>query len=81
MSEHYKIRTGKYPEKLQELEQGEYRGDSWNVKAIKGKYVLSFVSGSLSGKVVTQEVTKEEYDLAVNGNFNLNEICRKYSIG
>ena len=81
MSKLYRTRPGKYPEKLPDLEPGEIRGTFWSVKPVEEKYILSFISGALAGKVVTQEITEDEYISAIDGNFLFEQIARKYSIG
>ena len=80
MTKYYKENNFNYTEETPALEPGEYRGDTWSVKKIKDHYILSFISGSLMGKLVTQKITKEEYNSAENGTFNLDAICEKYSI-
>ena len=62
------------------MEPGEYRGNSWTVKPQGNKYILSYVSGSLQGELLTIEITKEEYEAAKDNEFDYESICRKYSI-
>jgi hypothetical protein len=80
MSKYYDEKPLEYVA-LPDLEPGEYRGHAWSVKQSGGKYILSFISGSLLGKEVVQEIAKIDYDEAKNGTFNLDSICRKYNIG
>lgn len=74
------ITDGIYPKVEQKNNDNEYHGNGWSVKKSNGKFIFSYISGSLQGTLKTIEISEADYNSMRENKLTFDELCIKYDI-
>jgi hypothetical protein len=75
--EYYSLEEGKYPDK-KKTTGDEFIGDGWSLRKDDEKFILSYVSGELQGKLKDVVISEKDYNLLVTGKISFYNISLKY---
>lgn len=53
-------------------------GDCWEVKKFRDKFYFQYLSGELSGRLKVIQITEADYSMCLSGEYNHNQLCRKF---
>lgn len=79
MSSFYKLINGEYPEHPQNTDI-EFWGSAWRIKRERDKYMLFYLEAAWTGRELSVEITKEDYELVRNNKLSFDELCKKYNL-
>ncbi len=78
---YYNTDQGKYPEEKSNNDTAnEFWGNGWNIKKDNNIFKLTYISGSLQGKMKSIEITESDFIAAKEGKMNLDDFCIKYNV-
>ncbi|GAA4436513.1 hypothetical protein [Bremerella cremea] len=78
MSKYYEEVPGEYPQEKKTPAEGEYIFSHWSVRKEGGKYVFEYLSGELLGRLVSLEISEQDYSLAASEKITFDDLFRKY---
>lgn len=80
MNSFCKLFNGEYPDQTPKNTDNEFWSNAWRIKRERDKYMLFYLEAAWTGRELSVEITKEDFELVRNNKLSFNELCKKYNL-